>query len=203
MDPKLEQAVQAIKSGDKSAGLVLLAQVIRADPNNEFAWIWMATAQDDPVKKKQSLERVLRINPANERVRRALSTMFPPPVQTAVVPPAIETAPVPPVEEQAAAAEQPVIMEPPAVPSEPAAEVIPPQPEAVAPAPPVEAAQVPTQEAEAAPLETPPAVTEPAHVEVAGPDLSWLKETTFAPEEPKEEAADLSWLKRICRPKRP
>ena len=93
MDPKLEQAIQAIKTGDKAAGLVLLAQFIRTDPSNESAWIWMATAQDDPERKKQCLERVLHINPANERVRRALATMFPPTIQPEAVPATIEAAP--------------------------------------------------------------------------------------------------------------
>jgi hypothetical protein len=186
MDPKLEQAIQAIKSGNKVSGLVLLAQVIRSDPNNESAWIWMATAQDDPEKKKQSLERVLRINPGNERVRRALSIMFPPTVEAVQEMPVVEAKP----ETQP---EPPVVVEQPSVQAIPTPEIVPTEPEIstagpkpVSPVPPETAAGV--QEPE-------PIMTETDKSEVAGPDLSWLKETSTAPEEPKEEAPDLSWLK--------
>ncbi len=196
MDPKLEQAIQAIKSGDKSAGMVLLAQVIRSDPNNESAWIWMATAQDDPEKKKQSLERVLRINPANERVRRALAVMFPTAVQAESAQPTVEAEPAPSAGEQVSA-------ELPAVPSESAAEVGIAQPETAVPAPAeeketptVDAAQPAAPEPGTAAEETPsPAMPEMPAAEATTPDLSWLKETAFAPEEPKEESSDLSWLK--------
>ena len=174
MDPKLEQAVQAIKSGDKAAGLVLLAQVIRSDPNNESAWIWMATAQDDPEKKKQCLERVLRINPGNERIRRALTVLYPPVVAVEPAPPAVAIIPeTPPVQP-----EQPV--------------------ETQASATTPETVEVPSPletQVETTPLETQPAATEPAPAEVAGPDLSWLKETPAVSEGTQEEAPDLAWLK--------
>jgi hypothetical protein len=176
MEPKLEQAVQAIKTGDKAAGLVLLAQVIRTDPNNESAWIWMATAQDDPEKKKQCLERVLRINPANERVRRALATIFPTPVQPEAVSEAIQATPQP----------APFVEEPPSVQKEePAAEVVP----AVVSEMPGALETVPVE----APQETP---TQPEIApQAAPPDLSWLKETSSSPAAPKDEASDLTWLK--------
>jgi hypothetical protein len=208
MDPKLEQAIQAIKTGDKAAGLVLLAQFIRTDPSNETAWIWMATAQDDPEKKKQCLERVLRINPANERVRRAIATMFPAPVQPEAAPATVEAAP------QA----EPVIVEQLEVHKEELAEEVVPAivsetPEAFEPAPaPVEipqeaAAQVESAVEAAAPqiespveaaapqIESAPQLVAPFTHEAALPDLSWLKDTTSSPVAPKEEAADLSWLK--------
>jgi hypothetical protein len=202
MDPKLEQAVQAIKSGNKSAGLVLLAQVLRSDPGNEIAWIWMATAQDDPEKKKQSLERVLRINPANEPVRRALSKLFPPAPAAASVSPAVETAPTPSYEEQPAISEQPAVMEPPAIPQEPQTEVRPAQPEQAAAAPSAEPEPASSAPEAAAP-ETPPVSAEPGPTQAAAPDLSWLKEASAAPEEPKEQAADLSWLKEDLQAEEP
>jgi hypothetical protein len=195
MEPKLEQAVQAIKTGDKAAGLVLLAQVIRTDPNNESAWIWMATAQDDPEKKKQCLERVLRINPANERVRRALTMMFPAPVQPEAVPEAIQAAPQPApfVEEQPSSqTEQPAAEIVPAVVSE--------MPGAFEPVP-VETPQEAEAQPEIAPqpaaaeVSAAPVAVEPSPLEAAPPDLSWLKETSSSPAAPKNEASDLTWLK--------
>ena len=190
MDPKLEQAVQAIKSGDKSAGLVLIAQVIRSDPNNESAWIWMATAQDDPEKKKQCLERVLHINPGNERVRRALSVMFPPVVSTEQIPPTSVAVPEP----QPVPPDQPTVMEMPSAESGTAEAIIPAEADTTIPSP-VEIIPPAVSQAEAAPLETQPSASEPGSMEVAGPDLSWLKETASVTDEVKEEASDLSWLK--------
>ncbi len=188
MDPKLEQAVQAIKSGNKSAGLVLLAQVIRSDPNNESAWIWMATAQDDPEKKKQSLERVLKINPANERVRRAMAVLFPPAVQPASAPAVAEPETAQPgVAEQALPAE--TVQEAGTGPSELTAERPQPTP------PTIETVGPTAVDLEAAPAETSTEAPGTAPMETAAPDLSWLKETAFAPEQPKEEPPDLSWLK--------
>jgi hypothetical protein len=187
MDPKLEQAIQAIKSGNKVSGLVLLAQVIRSDPNNESAWIWMATAQDDPEKKKQSLERVLHINPGNERVRRALSVMFPPAADAAQETHVVEAVP----ETQP---EPPVVVEQTPVQAIPTPEVVPAEPETSTAGPAELVSPVPSETA-AGVQEPEPIATDIETSEVAGPDLSWLKETSAAAEELKEEAPDLSWLK--------
>jgi hypothetical protein len=189
MDPRLEQAIQAIKSGDKNTGLVLLAQVIRADPNNESAWIWMATAQDDPDKKKQSLERVLRINPANERIRRALSVMFPP-----AAPPAVEKV------------QEPITAPLPSTPVEPVPSFEMETPEAKP-----ETAQVETAGPDLSWLKETPLASEGPKEEA--PDLSWLKEdlhdealveggkTEFETAQP--ESTESTWLKEELPPAEP
>ena len=59
----LQQAIAAIKSGDKATGQQLLAQVVNADPQNEAAWLWLASTLDDPQEKKECLQKVLQINP--------------------------------------------------------------------------------------------------------------------------------------------
>ena len=82
MTNDLQQAIAAIKAGDKEAGQQLLAQVIKAEPKNEAAWLWMASTLDDPQEKKECLQKVLQINPDNETARQALAQLEPPTERT-------------------------------------------------------------------------------------------------------------------------
>jgi len=75
MNDKLQQAITAIKSGDKVTGQELLVQVIKADPSNETAWMWMTVVLDDPQKKKQCLQKVLQINPNNAMAKKGLAQL--------------------------------------------------------------------------------------------------------------------------------
>jgi hypothetical protein len=72
---KLERATKAIRNGDLTTGRVLLSQVIRQDPDNETAWLWMVSVVDNDFDRRQTLERVLAINPNNERARAALERL--------------------------------------------------------------------------------------------------------------------------------
>ncbi len=78
MSNDLQQAIAAIKAGDKKSGQQLLAQVVNADPQNEAAWLWMASTLDDPQEKKECLQKVLQINPNNETANEALTQLEPP-----------------------------------------------------------------------------------------------------------------------------
>lgn len=69
---KLIQAVQLIKSGDKQAALLLLKEVVQADPNDENAWLWLHTCVEQVEQKKYCLQRALKINPNNQQARNAL-----------------------------------------------------------------------------------------------------------------------------------
>jgi len=42
----LQSAIASIRSGDKDTGKLLLAEVIRGDPRNETAWLWMSAVID-------------------------------------------------------------------------------------------------------------------------------------------------------------
>lgn len=72
---KLENAIQKINSGEREEGLRLLIEVARADPGNENAWLWLGATLSDPQKRKDCLERVLKINPDNQRAARLLQQM--------------------------------------------------------------------------------------------------------------------------------
>ena len=78
----LDTAIAAIKSGDKATGLRLLHDLLKNDPANETAWIWLATCVDDVGKKIYCLKKALTINPSNQVVIKALSRLESPPQPT-------------------------------------------------------------------------------------------------------------------------
>jgi len=71
----LQQGIQATKTGDHALARKLLVQVVQRDPNNEMAWIWLAQAMESPSQRLDCLRQVLRINPQNEPVRRAVQAL--------------------------------------------------------------------------------------------------------------------------------
>jgi hypothetical protein len=72
---QLNSAIRTIKSGDKATGSQLLASIIREDPANEVAWVWLATCVDDTEKKRFCLKKALAINPTNETYKKALERL--------------------------------------------------------------------------------------------------------------------------------
>ena len=75
MDKSLEQAIVAIKAGDKATARKLLLAIIKENPNNETAILWLSTTTDDPARKRECFERVLKINPENEVAKRGLDKL--------------------------------------------------------------------------------------------------------------------------------
>ena len=77
MDEKqvLTLAREALQKGDKATGRRLLGQVLRANPRNETAWLWLSAVVDDPRKREECLERALKLNPASEVAQRELSKL--------------------------------------------------------------------------------------------------------------------------------
>lgn len=85
----LQAALAAIQRGDRAAGQALLARVLRANPRNVEAWLWMAGSLDDPARRSECYRRVLEIDPANAQARQYLFSSSPPATPAlASVPPA-------------------------------------------------------------------------------------------------------------------
>ena len=82
----LNMGIEAARRGDKSAAQLLLRQVVEAQPDNELAWMWLASAVDNIAERRECLEQALRINPENSRAREALGRLggAPPPRQARV-----------------------------------------------------------------------------------------------------------------------
>jgi twitching motility two-component system response regulator PilG len=69
----LQSAIAAAKAGDRPAARSLLGEVTRGEPDNEVAWLWLASVAETPDEAVGHLQRVLAINPANERAREGLA----------------------------------------------------------------------------------------------------------------------------------
>jgi tetratricopeptide (TPR) repeat protein len=76
-DELLQQAIGLIQAGDKPGALKMLKEVVTKDPKNENAWLWLATCFDKPENKIRSLQKVLEINPNNQKARQALDKLAP------------------------------------------------------------------------------------------------------------------------------
>lgn len=87
---KLQEAISLIKSGDRQNGQRLLSEVLKTDPGNELAWLWMSTLVAGD-QKRFCLEKALSINPNNIQAKQQLAQLLPsqpPQVQTPSVQPA-------------------------------------------------------------------------------------------------------------------
>jgi len=68
----LQEAIAAVKAGNKARGRTLLARVLQADPRNEQAWLWMSKVVETDEQWADCLRQVLAINPSNEFAREGL-----------------------------------------------------------------------------------------------------------------------------------
>lgn len=71
---KLDQAISLIKVGNRKDAYKLLSEILRSDPNNEKAWLWM-TAVVDENKRRFCLEKILDINPNNQQAKQGLAKL--------------------------------------------------------------------------------------------------------------------------------
>ena len=64
----LRQAIQAARSGREMTASNLFQDVVRIDPDNELAWMWLSGLLDPLEDRITACERVLSINPYNQRI---------------------------------------------------------------------------------------------------------------------------------------
>jgi tetratricopeptide (TPR) repeat protein len=69
------RGIAAAKAGQKDEARALLQESVRIEPNNEAAWLWLASVARDPRERLFCLEKVLGINPLNETARKAVDAM--------------------------------------------------------------------------------------------------------------------------------
>jgi tetratricopeptide (TPR) repeat protein len=65
----LRQALQAARNGRELTARDLFQDVVRLDPGNEVAWMWLSGLLDPLEDRIEACERVLSINPDNQQVR--------------------------------------------------------------------------------------------------------------------------------------
>jgi hypothetical protein len=71
----LRTGIQAAQSGNKAVARAILEQVIEQAPDNELAWIWLASVVETTAERRDCLLKVLAINPNNERAKQALTRL--------------------------------------------------------------------------------------------------------------------------------
>ena len=71
----VQSAIEAAKQGDNDKALAFLKQVLNANPNDIDAWLVLAAVVDDPQRKRQCLNRVLKLDPVNVVAREELMEM--------------------------------------------------------------------------------------------------------------------------------
>ena len=67
----LNAGVAAAQAGNKETARGFLSRVCELAPDNEVAWMWRAGVTDAPAEALSYLEKVLEINPANEKAKTA------------------------------------------------------------------------------------------------------------------------------------
>lgn len=72
IDELLLSGATAAQEGRTDDAWRCLAKVVRKDPSNYKAWLWMASLHQDPAKAAKCLSKVLAINPDNSEAQAAL-----------------------------------------------------------------------------------------------------------------------------------
>ncbi|MBK8031914.1 MAG: hypothetical protein IPK17_21030 [Chloroflexi bacterium] len=71
----LQEGIAAFQAGDRAKARELFMLVAEIDSKNERAWYYLAVLEPDTALRRQYLERVLTINPKNEKAREVLDRL--------------------------------------------------------------------------------------------------------------------------------
>ena len=71
----LREGIELARTGQHAQARAIFEQIIQADEYNEMAWMWMATVAENDPQRREALEIVLEINPANAEAREALNRL--------------------------------------------------------------------------------------------------------------------------------
>ncbi len=71
----VQDGIRALQAGQREEAVSFLAQAVRENRMDEDAWLYLGLALDDPQRKRQSFEQVLKINPGNDKARLQLAKM--------------------------------------------------------------------------------------------------------------------------------
>ena len=71
----LDDAIQAIRMGDKEEGRRLLEELLETDEGNEDVWLWLTTVVDSDEDREVCLENVLALNPNHAIAQKSVNAL--------------------------------------------------------------------------------------------------------------------------------
>jgi tetratricopeptide (TPR) repeat protein len=89
-DIMLQEAVEAIRQGQRGRARDLLTRLLRADASNTKYWLWMSSVVETPKEQIYCLQSILKVDPNNKAARQGLVLLGALPLES-------EIKPVPPV----------------------------------------------------------------------------------------------------------
>lgn len=104
----MNEAIKALKAGDKQRAFALLRRYLAENPKDANAWLWMSEATTNPKQQVDALRRVLTLAPQHphalsihQRLEALTKEPSPPPAdkisqQLGTMPPAPQVPPTPP-----------------------------------------------------------------------------------------------------------
>ncbi|MEP7286518.1 MAG: hypothetical protein ABI947_12200 [Chloroflexota bacterium] len=70
-----QQGIDAYKAGNKEEAVRLLSDALRQNNQDTEAWLYLGAAMDNPARKRQAFQKVLALDPANEKAKNALARL--------------------------------------------------------------------------------------------------------------------------------
>jgi hypothetical protein len=74
-EESLNTAINLVRSGQRLAARNLLARLLRDDPSDETAWLWLAETMENDPQRAAALKQCLSVNPGSEVARNALKQL--------------------------------------------------------------------------------------------------------------------------------
>ncbi|MBI5945654.1 MAG: tetratricopeptide repeat protein [Chloroflexi bacterium] len=72
IETMFQDAVNALRSGDKPRAKELLTLLLKADQNNSTYWVWLSAAVDNTKERIYCLQTALKLDPGNGTAKRGL-----------------------------------------------------------------------------------------------------------------------------------
>ena len=74
-DVVLQEAVDALRDGNKARAREMLTELIKHDQNNVEYWVWLSGAMETPKEKVYCLQTAIKLDPENVAAKRGLTLL--------------------------------------------------------------------------------------------------------------------------------
>ncbi len=71
----IQQGIDAYRAGNRDEAVRLLTQAVQQDPQSEDGWLYLGAALSDRQRQREAFQRVLAINPNNEKAKNAIARL--------------------------------------------------------------------------------------------------------------------------------